>query len=94
MLLIRSVKIASTSEAEQLPMGRLKTGYVRISTCGNTGDIYIADSETTALAGNNRFTIGEGKLTPLRLPVGFELSDLWVAAATSNDVLGLIAELA
>lgn len=94
MLLIRSVKVPSTTAAVQLPVGKLKTGYVKISTSANTGDLYIGDSPETALAGNNRFVLGEGKITSLRLPVGFELSDLWVAAATGDDVLGLIAELA
>lgn len=93
MLLIRKTLIPTTTEAVRLPKGKLVTGYLRVSTTGNTGDIHFADSPKTALADYNRYTIGEDKLTPLRLPVGFELSSLWVAADVANDCVSLMAEV-
>jgi len=74
----------------QLPYGKPTRGEVRLSTAGNSGNVYLGDSYSTVKDGILRFTIPKDKEFNYKIT---DLSSLFLDADNDNDGLGIISEV-
>ena len=87
MILVKKVVVTSSGTAVQFPEGEVVGNEIRLSTTGNTADVYIGYSKTTVQDGVLRFGIMEDKNIPLKVDDLFELSQLWLDADTDADAV-------
>jgi len=92
-ILAKRVIVTSSGTPVQFPKGKVAGNEIRLSTQGNTGNIYIGDGASTVKDGVLRFAIVKDSNIPYKVSQGFELSRLWVDADNDNDALEIITEV-
>ena len=90
-ILSERIVVTSAGTPVRLPYGK-PVGEVRVSTAGNTGNVYLGTSYVEAKDDKHRFTIATGNNILLPIQVN-DLSELWLDAANDNDAMSIFGEV-
>lgn len=89
-MLAMKVVVATAGTPVQFPYGKPINREVRLSTVGNTGDVFLGESYAGVKDTIHRFTINEDSNIPYKVS---ELSNLWVDADNDDDAIEVIGEI-